>query len=396
MLEKLWDPLLTWYQMCRRDLPWRRDKDPYHIWVSEIMLQQTRVAAVIPYYERFLKRLPDIATLASCGDEELDKLWEGLGYYSRVHNMKKTAQILVKEYKAAFPKTEVELLKLPGIGPYTAGAIGSIAFGLPIPAVDGNVLRILARILNDENDIADPKVKKEKEELLRASMPEGHAGDWNQALMELGATVCLPNGEPHCGECPIWDQCEAHRLGKENTLPVKRTKKARKIQKKTVFLIRDGDNILLKKRSEKGLLAGLYGLPETEGFLSVEDVLKWVEKMGFLPLKIQELGPAKHIFTHIEWHMIGYEIRVADTALDPASADLENHKGKALQLPNDDSVFYILAQPEDVRKRYSIPSAYAAYLRKTHVLPHTASYDNTDRSERTGKKRKSNESWNGI
>ena len=212
-LKYIVEPLLKWYQLNKRDLPWRRTKDPYHIWVSEIMLQQTRVEAVKPYYTRFLQTLPTVTDLAEADEETILKLWEGLGYYSRVRNMQKAAIQIMDEHNGIFPANYQKLLKLKGIGPYTAGAVGSIAFGLAVPAIDGNVLRVMSRIAADAEDISLQSTKILWEERIKEIMPEEHPGDLNQALMELGATVCLPNGAPKCEICPVRKYCEAYRKG---------------------------------------------------------------------------------------------------------------------------------------------------------------------------------------
>ena len=245
-MRRLPDALLPWYREHKRDLPWRHTKEPYHIWVSEIMLQQTRVEAVKGYYARFLDRLPDIAALASCDDDELHKLWEGLGYYSRVRNLKKAAQVILERHGGVFPRDHAAVLALPGIGDYTAGAICSIAFSLPTPAVDGNVLRVLARLRADEEAIDLPQVKKRVREELAAVYPTDCPGEFTQALMELGATVCVPNGEPKCDICPCREICQ----GRESwqTLPVKLPKRAKKQEDRTVFVLRCGDRYAIEKR----------------------------------------------------------------------------------------------------------------------------------------------------
>ena len=229
MLEQLPGLLLPWFAEHRRDLPWRRDREPYHVWLSEIMLQQTRVEAVRGYYLRFLERLPDIAALASAPEDVLLKLWEGLGYYSRVRNLQKAAQCVMEQHGGEFPQELSAIRALPGIGDYTAGAIASICFEAPTAAVDGNVLRVILRLTVCADSPADVRVRRRIGEELSAVYPAGHCGDFTQALMELGATVCLPNGAPQCGACPLRALCEAHAQGTELQFPTKPPKKPRRI-----------------------------------------------------------------------------------------------------------------------------------------------------------------------
>lgn len=308
-LKYIADPLLQWYQLNKRDLPWRRTKDPYPIWVSEIMLQQTRVEAVKPYYERFLQTLPTIKDLAEAEEETILKLWEGLGYYSRVRNMQKAAIQIMEEHKGQFPADHGKLLKLKGIGPYTAGAVGSIAFNLPVPAVDGNVLRVMSRITADVADISLQSTKKDWEKRLTEIMPLDHPGDLNQALMELGATVCLPNGMPRCELCPVRKYCEAYRRGAVQFYPVKAEKKARTQEHLNVFFCTDGNKVAIHKRPQKGLLSGLWELPNTNREIAVPAAL---QEFGILQAEIAPMKNRKHIFTHVEWHMDCYFVTVSD------------------------------------------------------------------------------------
>ena len=232
-LEEITEPLLSWYEENKRDLPWRRDPSPYHVWVSEIMLQQTRVEAVKGYYERFLSALPGIEDLAACPENKLLKLWEGLGYYNRVKNMQKAAKEIVLKYNKEIPADYEKILALPGIGSYTAGAVSSIAFGLKKPAVDGNVLRVISRITENGDDILKQSVKKRVEQELEAVMPEDRPGAFNQSLMELGATVCIPNGMAKCSDCPVSHLCKARANGTVLEYPKKASKKKRRIEEKT-------------------------------------------------------------------------------------------------------------------------------------------------------------------
>lgn len=301
-LKNLPDVLLPWYEANRRDLPWRQDQDPYHIWLSEIMLQQTRVEAVKGYYGRFLAALPTIADLAKADDETLLKLWEGLGYYSRVRNLKKAAQVIQSEYGGIFPQEHKAVLALPGIGDYTAGAICSIAFGQPTPAVDGNVLRVISRLQADATPIDLPARKKEVQSLLVAIYPE-KAGDFTQALMELGATVCGPNRVPDCENCPCSHLCRGYQTGVAEQLPIKLPKKGRRVEEKTVFVLRCDGKYALCKRPEKGLLAGLWQFPEVAGILELPQAMQALD----VPVKeVYRQVEKNHIFTHIEWKMRGY------------------------------------------------------------------------------------------
>ena len=345
-IEEASEPLLAWYDKGRRILPWREDATPYHVWISEIMLQQTRVEAVKPYYDRFMKALPDIRHLADADEEELLKLWEGLGYYNRVRNLKKTAKIIMEEYGGMMPEEFEKLIKLPGIGSYTAGAVSSIAYGQKAPAVDGNVLRVLARLSGDGRDILRQSVRRDIEQELYLSMPKERPGDFNQALMELGAMVCIPAGAPHCGGCPWEKLCTAHIQHRELDFPYKTPKKPRKIEEKTVLVIRDASRAALNKRPKSGLLAGMYEFPSLEGHLSERQVLDFLKEEGLSVLRIEPLSPSKHIFTHKEWHMIGYAVKVDELA------EKKNQSGM------------IFAEPEDVKEKYPVPSAYSAYLYK--------------------------------
>ena len=299
MLKQIVKPLLSWYDGHARVLPWRENRHPYRVWVSEIMLQQTRVEAVKPFFERFIKALPDVKSLAECPEDELLKLWEGLGYYNRVRNMQKAAQTVMEQYDGAFPADYEKLLSLPGIGHYTAGAIGSIAFDIPMPAVDGNVLRVLARVKASYEDILKQSVKSSMEKEVRKIIPADRAGDFNQALIELGAIVCVPNGKARCGACPLAFCCMAREKGIVDELPKKKAKKERRLEQKTVLVLREGDRVGIRKRSAKGLLAGMYELPNLEGFLGENEGLEWIRKQGLSPLRILPLAGAKHIFSHV-------------------------------------------------------------------------------------------------
>lgn len=315
--------LIRWYENTRKPLPWRESPTPYHVWISEIMLQQTRIEAVIPYYRRFLDELPDVQALADVPEDRLMKLWEGLGYYSRARNLKKAAQVIMDEYGGELPKTAEELHRLPGIGDYTAGAIASIAFGQPEPAVDGNVLRVISRITASPEDISLDKTKKAVRERLRAVYPTGrNAGLFTEALMELGETICLPNTEPRCLGCPVCDHCQAFASRTTDQYPVKSGKKSRRIEERTVLLLKCGNQYALRKRPDSGILAGMWEFPNTDGHCSGKEAVEMCRVSGTVT-EIRPVGTAKHIFSHIEWHMIGYEVLVdtKDGTLTWAAAD---------------------------------------------------------------------------
>ena len=345
-LEQIVEPLLFWFDQNARVRPWRDQPTPYRVWVSEIMLQQTRVEAVKPFYQRFMEALPDVQSLAECPEEELLKLWEGLGYYNRVRNMQIAARTVMEEYGGRLPEEYAELQKLKGIGSYTAGAVSSIAYGKKAPAVDGNVLRVISRVTLNREDILKQSVKRRMEQEVLEIMPEDRPGAFNQALMELGAMVCVPNGEPHCGECPLVHLCLAHSQGATGEIPVKTAKKPRRLEDKTVLIIRDGEHLAIHKRPKKGLLSGLYELPNTEGHLSQDEALAWVKEKGFSPIRIRELEPAKHIFSHVEWHMTAYLVLIEDP---------------------QETGEYLFVEPERTEEKYPIPAAFAAYTKYMEI-----------------------------
>ena len=337
-------PLLHWFWANHRVLPFRSDPTPYHVWVSEIMLQQTRVAAAVPYYERFVQELPDIPALAACEEERLLKLWEGLGYYSRVRNLQKAARIVCEQYGGQLPGDLAALKKLPGIGDYTAGAIASIGFGIPAPAVDGNVLRVFARLYNDEGDIMQPAVKAATTQKVMAQQSAEAPGDFNQALMELGALVCTP-GQPDCAACPLQALCLGRQSGNPARLPQKAPKKARKKCELTLCLAQDAaGRWLLQKRGEQGVLAGLWqppvlaeeALDEKKALAAAQKLLPAAVLLKEKPLK------AKHIFTHLEWHMTAYVMAAPCTP------------------PPEGCVW---ASPAQLEQEYTLPGAFKT-LRK--------------------------------
>lgn len=337
-------PLLHWFWANHRVLPFRSDPTPYHVWVSEIMLQQTRVAAAVPYYERFVQELPDIPALAACEEERLLKLWEGLGYYSRVRNLQKAARIVCEQYGGQLPGDLAALKKLPGIGDYTAGAIASIGFGIPAPAVDGNVLRVFARLYNDEGDIMQPAVKAATTQKVMAQQPAEAPGDFNQALMELGALVCTP-GQPDCAACPLQALCLGRQSGNPARLPQKAPKKARKKCELTLCLAQDAaGRWLLQKRGEQGVLAGLWQPPVlAEEALNEKMALAAAQKLLPAAVLLKEKPlKAKHIFTHLEWHMTAYVMAVPCTP------------------PPEGCVW---ASPAQLEQEYTLPGAFKT-LRK--------------------------------
>ncbi|MBQ2734252.1 MAG: A/G-specific adenine glycosylase [Clostridia bacterium] len=345
MSEDAVTALLEWYRRNRRDLPWRHTSDPYCIWLSEIMLQQTRVEAVKPYYERFLEVCPTVESLANIPEERLMKLWEGLGYYSRARNLQKAARTVMEQYAGRMPQSYAELRKLSGIGDYTAGAIASIAFGERVPAIDGNVLRVLARVTGSYADITASETKKAWRDALASVVPEA-AGDFTQSLIELGATVCVPNGEAKCEGCPLRHYCVAREKGLTDEIPVRSAKKPRRIEKLTVLIIRDGDRTALRKRPSKGLLAGLFELPNVSGHISEQELPALIRSMGFDPLRIERIDDAKHIFTHVEWHMVAYSVRI--------TPEFDGYHGASGLL---------LVQNDDLHENYAIPSAFSAYTK---------------------------------
>ncbi len=340
LLPELAARLLPWYEAKARPLPWRENVTPYRVWVSEIMLQQTRIEAAKGYFARFMVALPDVEALASAPEEQVLKLWEGLGYYSRARNLHKAAKQVMAEYGGELPADVKALRALPGIGDYTAGAVASIAFGLPEPAVDGNVLRICARLTLCPDSIAEPKVKKRFQEALRAQYPKIGCGDFTSALMELGETVCLP-GTPDCAACPLQEVCRACETGTQTRYPVMPEKKARRIEKRSVLLLVQADRVALVRRPEKGLLAGLWEFPNVTGTLSREEALEKARSWGCEPVSAEPCGEAVHIFSHLEWHLTGWRI-----------------------LCRKRPERFLWADESDRRETYAVPAAFRAYKDK--------------------------------
>lgn len=349
-------PIVEWFREEKRDLPWRKNVNAYRVWVSEIMLQQTRVEAVKPFYHRFMEELPDIKALAKAPEDKLLKLWEGLGYYNRVRNMQKAARQIMELYEGEFPQEYEKILGLTGIGSYTAGAISSFAFGIPKPAVDGNVLRVVSRILASEEDIMKASVKTKMEKWLEEVIPVDAPSDFNQGLIELGAIVCVPNGEPKCDCCPAAHVCRAKKLGIQMELPVKKKAKERRVEERTVLVFQDGDAVAIRKRPKKGLLAGLYEFPNVEGHLNMEEVVEYSKGIGLTPVFVKELPEAKHIFSHVEWRMKGYAVKVDELE--------KNCK--------DEMIF---APPEEIQKTYSIPAAFEKYTGYVNIRLGQSKYE---------------------
>ena len=341
--------LLHWFDYNARILPWREDPKPYYVWISEIMLQQTRVEAVKGYFDRFIETLPDIKSLAEAHEDKLLKLWEGLGYYNRVRNLKKAAQVVMQEYGGELPADYNELLKLPGVGAYTAGAVASIAYGIAVPAVDGNVLRVAKRLAGSYDDIAKESVRRELQEELERILPKDRPGDFNQALMELGATVCLPNGKPLCEKCPVMHLCKAFHQDIVSELPVKSGKKERRIEERTILILEYEQRIAIRKRPDKGLLAGLWELPALTEHRTPEHVMTQLEEWGMKPDRIEPAVRAKHIFTHIEWHMLGYHISLKEPPLYQKQSNKEEKE-------------LTWADRQELREEYALPNAFQKFI----------------------------------
>ena len=343
--------LLSWYDYNGRILPWRSDPTPYHVWISEIMLQQTRVEAVKTYYSRWMEELPDVAALAGVSDEKLMKLWEGLGYYNRARNLKEAAITIMKEYDGQLPGDYKKLLSLKGIGPYTAGAVSSIAFGLPCAAVDGNAMRVFSRILMEPGKINSVRTKRNLEREVLRAMPKERPGDYNQALMDLGATVCLPNGQPLCDKCPWESLCQAHKADMECNYPVKEEKKTRRVEERAVFLIEWEGRYLLHKRGKKGLLADLWELPNLKGRYTIEKAREEMTARGLRDYTLEALGEGKHVFSHVEWHMTGYRTRLLELT----------EKMREILSQGDE---WALVTAEEMNAFYALPSAFDTFKKR--------------------------------
>lgn len=336
-LDKIVKSLLEWFKKHRRELPWRIENNAYSIWISEIMLQQTKIEAVKKYYERFMKELPTIQKLAEVEEDRLLKLWEGLGYYNRARNLKKAAIEIEEHYQGKMPEEFEELQKLPGIGEYTAGAIASIAFNKKVPAVDGNVLRVLSRVEASKENVLLPETKKKMTEKLKKMMPE-EAGIFNEALMELGEIICIPNGVPLCKNCPLQEVCLANKKKMTEEIPVREKKLERKKEDITVFLLYWGEEVAIQKREEKGLLANMYEFPNAKGKMTLQEITEKVQSWNLMSEEIKEVGKHKHVFSHVEWNMIGYEIKIRN----------KNKK-------------FIWVNAKELEEKYALPTAFAFY-----------------------------------
>ena len=345
-MRQMTERIVAWYRECGRRLPWRADREPYRIWVSEIMLQQTRIETVLPYYERFMKRLPDIAALAACDDEELHKLWEGLGYYSRVRNLKKAAQKICTEYNGIFPEEYDLIRQLPGVGDYTAGAIASMAFGQKRAAVDGNVARVITRLLACDHDIMDAAFRRELTKRLDAVYPDGAESELTQGLMELGEVLCIPHGVPLCEGCPVRNICLGHALGVEQELPRKKAKAARRLEDLTVIRLTCGERLALVRRPPKGLLAGLWAYPHLPGKLSEEEIIRSLPYGEYLT-GLHRVGEDRHIFTHVEWQLHCYEAELTEEGREQAGAVSD----------------LVWVDPEELETGYALPTAFKKLFR---------------------------------
>ena len=348
--------LLAFYDRERRHLPWREEPTPYRVWVSEIMLQQTRVEAVKPYFDRFMTALPDIHALAACPPDALRKLWEGLGYYSRVRNLQRAAELVVRDFGGELPRDPQALLTLPGIGSYTAGAIAAFAYGLPAPAVDGNVLRVLARFFADGRNVLDPRVKTDFERTVAAALRGAERpGDIGQALIELGATVCTPLS-PACTQCPWQELCRARQEGAETTLPRREKKTARREETRTVLLLSFGGRYLIRRRPDRGLLASLFEFPSLDGAADEETIRAHLAARGLTPAAITPAPTYKHIFTHLVWHLHGVFVDLPRGDLPEETPLAFPEDAPPSPDPGGDC---LLLTPERIRGAYPLPSAFA-------------------------------------
>lgn len=338
-MEKITENLINWYEINKRNLPWRKTKNPYYIWISEIMLQQTRVEAVKVYYERFVKRLPTLKDLALIEEDELLKLWEGLGYYSRVRNMQKAAKILISQKKENLPDTKEELLSLPGIGKYTAGAILSIAFDKPSVAIDGNVYRVLGRYYAISDNISKISTYRVYENKLETILPKEKAGEFTQSFMDLGSLICTPKS-PKCEECPLKKECKAKKMNQVEMFPVKEKKKEQRVEERCVFLYVYQDKVAIRKREDKGLLASLYEFPNTLESNSIMDIENDLDSKNIAYSYVLEIGEAKHVFSHVIWYMKGFLIELKEP------------------LKEKD---YCWVTKKELQENYSIPSAFSSY-----------------------------------
>lgn len=309
--------ILTWYENEKRDLPWRRSINPYYIWVSEIMLQQTRVDTVIPFFEHFITLFPTIQDLATADEQLVLKAWEGLGYYSRARNLHHAAKEVVEKYNGIVPKDPKVFGTLKGVGPYTRGAVMSIAYGFPEPAVDANVMRVLSRILRIEENISEHRVKNEFETITRELVPQEDPSSFNQGLMELGALICTPK-EPMCMFCPVQSLCRAYEDGVQEQLPIKGKKKKQRVITYAALLIEYEGKYVIEQRPQTGLLANLWQFPMIPlDEMSLEDGVLWLSSEYGMELTIgKEVGTLKHVFSHIIWEITIYKAKMSTHSKD--------------------------------------------------------------------------------
>lgn len=346
--NKLIDTLLTWYDQNKRELPWRDKQNPYYIWISEIMLQQTQVKTVIPYFERFIKALPDIDALASVSEEKLNKLWEGLGYYKRAANLKKASQKIKEDYEGQMPETYEALLTLPGIGPYTAGAIASISFGERKAAIDGNLMRVFARLLELDYPSNTTSSYKAYETVIMPYLPAHRPGDFNQALMDIGAGICLAKSKPLCQLCPLKDFCQSYLKQTINHFPKKIAKKEKRLENRLILILNYNNYYYIEKKEENGVLKGLWAFTNlNKDQISLEGALN---RLNLNVKAIIPLGDKVHIFTHIKWQMSGYCVILKDVA--------KNLPGQWVTSKN-------------LEKNYSLPSAYKSFISSLEKGTHT-------------------------
>lgn len=347
-IQSIQDRLLTWYRSNAKSFPWRESPTPYHVWISEIMLQQTRIEAALPYYQRFITTLPDIQSLATVSQDELLKLWEGLGYYSRAKNLQKAANIVMTDFGGRLPADYNQLLSLPGIGAYTAGAIASIAYHIAVPAVDGNVMRVLSRLTNDPTDVLSNEGKKHFTKLASELISHEDPGAFNQALMELGENICLPNTAPHCSLCPLQSECIASEQGTAADLPIRIKKTTRRIENRQVVIITCDDespSVLIHYRENNGLLGGMWEFPNT----TEQHPLSCIpDELASQCHPIGQLASSKHLFSHIEWRMSGLHYKAHSK----------------IALPDG----YCWATLRELEDQYPIPGAFATYKKLMYQL----------------------------
>lgn len=352
--ESFTEPLVAWYKENERDFPWRSDPSPYRVWVSEIMLQQTRIEAALPYFERFMEALPTVRDLAEADEDVLLKLWEGLGYYSRVRNLQKAARQVMDDFGGDLPSRYEDLLTLSGVGEYTAGAIASIAFSEPVAAVDGNVLRVMARVLNEDGDVMKPAVRKTLSAVVSSLVSRSDPGAFNQGIMELGETICLPNTMPHCDQCPISACCRVAGTERAAQLPTRVVPKTKKVEKRTVLTVITDEatpRVLLHRRPPSGLLAAMWELPNV--LTSESSVEELCADWGATILAKTDGPKGKHVFSHIQWLLNGCVI-----------------KTKPFSPPDG----YVWADREELSV-YALPTAFRLYAQALPDLLNTVEED---------------------